>query len=43
MIKNLYRSSCKVSVIVRFYETGIISTNLRKKYSDIKFHENPLS
>jgi len=32
-----------MSFLSDFNETGILSTDFRKKYANIKFHENPSS
>jgi len=36
----VYSSSCKVFIIQDFKETWIFLTDLKKKHSNIKFHEN---
>ena len=43
MIKNVYRSSCKLLVnFVRFlWNLNFLDTFSKKKYSNLKFHENP--
>jgi len=43
MIRKVYWSSCKVAdILVKFYETCILSTDFRK-HSNIKSNENPYS
>jgi hypothetical protein len=44
MIKNVYRSACKVPVILfRFQRNLNFSWQIFEKYSQTKFHENPSS
>jgi hypothetical protein len=44
MIENVFWFSCKAPfILVRFNETCIFSTVIRKKYSNTEFHENPSS
>ena len=41
VIINVYRCLCNVQVnLSDFNETSVLSTGCRKKYSNIKFHEN---
>jgi len=44
MIKNAHQSSCKVPcILVRILMKRKFSRQILKKYSNVKFHENPSS
>ena len=43
MIKNVYSSSCKMSITLSYFIETWIFSQILEKYSITKFHENPSS